>query len=176
MEDVYILSGSNRGDRKGYLEQALALLSAEVSKPFITSGIYESRPWGFDDQVAFLNQVVGIRTDLRPEELLDKLWSVEARLGRVRFFAPGCSTGGSEARDGVAKYEGRTIDLDILFFGQRLVFTDRLMIPHPRLHERMFTLVPLNEIASGLMHPLLKKSIFTLLKECPDKSVVTLCE
>jgi 2-amino-4-hydroxy-6-hydroxymethyldihydropteridine diphosphokinase len=177
MEEVYILLGSNRGDRRNQLKKALDMVVERVGPQFAVSGIYESPSWGFNDAVSFLNQVVGVRTSLQPEDLLDMLLSIESHLGRIRFpNGSSCGTFIGEATPPPQKYEGRSIDLDILFYGNLLIFSDRLMIPHPRLHERRFTLVPMNEIASGFIHPLLKKSIFALLSDCTDHSSVLLSD
>jgi 2-amino-4-hydroxy-6-hydroxymethyldihydropteridine diphosphokinase len=165
MTEVYLLLGSNRGDREAYLSGALELIGATCGTIISRSLVYETEPWGFDDPSPFLNQVVEIGTGLSPESLLEQLLTIETRLGRIRpFDGCGCSVPGS--------YEGRTIDIDILFYGQQLIFTDKLMIPHPRLHERRFCLVPMNEIAPDFIHPLLKKTISVLLGSCNDQGRV----
>ncbi|MCX6278233.1 MAG: 2-amino-4-hydroxy-6-hydroxymethyldihydropteridine diphosphokinase [Bacteroidetes bacterium] len=177
MEEVYILLGSNRGDRKNNLLNARNLIAEVVSNIFVSSAIYESQPWGFDDPVFFLNQVIGVNTNITPEQLLDKLLLIENKMGRLRSPARNsCEISGCEIHEQDQRYEARIIDLDILLFGNRLIFTERLMAPHPRLHERMFTLIPLNEVASGYIHPLLKKTIFVLLNECKDRSQVVLSD
>ncbi|MEI7727087.1 MAG: 2-amino-4-hydroxy-6-hydroxymethyldihydropteridine diphosphokinase [Bacteroidota bacterium] len=180
MKDVFILLGSNRGDRQSFIAKALAMIKSEAGTVTRMSALYETEPWGFDDSTPFLNQVVEIETKLAPDDLLEKLLTIEAQLGRIRPF-DGCGCGvpislkpGKETeKNKINTYSGRTIDLDILFYNQRLVFTDRLMVPHPRLHERKFTLVPLNEIAAEFLHPLFKKTISKLLHECKDQSKVT---
>jgi 2-amino-4-hydroxy-6-hydroxymethyldihydropteridine diphosphokinase len=177
MNEIYILLGSNRGDRERYISNALELLEMKAGPILARSSLYETAPWGFDDPVPFLNQVVEIESDLTPLALLDKLLTIEVELGRIRpFDGCGCGTGADDmdrGEGGVPKaYTGRTIDLDILFYGQQLVFTDNLMVPHPRLHERKFTLVPMLEIAPGFIHPVMKKSITTLVGECSDQSKV----
>ncbi|MDP1623875.1 MAG: 2-amino-4-hydroxy-6-hydroxymethyldihydropteridine diphosphokinase [Bacteroidales bacterium] len=179
MKDIFILLGSNRGDREVYLAGALEMLHALVDVVHRKSAIYKTEPWGFEDSTQFLNQVVEIETNLTPEELLEQLLTIEVKLGRIRPF-DGCGCGipapvisdKGAGNSGPPAYAGRTIDLDILFYGQQLVFTDKLMIPHPRLHERRFTLVPLNEIAPDFVHPLLKKTISVLLHECRDQDKV----
>ena len=161
MNEVFILLGSNQGDRVDFLARASLLITRKAGEIIKSSAVYETESWGFDADVPFLNQVVEIRTGLGPEKLLDELLGIETELGRHRpFESCGCAV-----RDG---YSSRTIDLDILFYGQQLVFTEHLMIPHPRLHERRFSLIPLEEIAPAFIHPLLKKSISVLLKECKD--------
>jgi 2-amino-4-hydroxy-6-hydroxymethyldihydropteridine diphosphokinase len=165
MNEVFILLGSNRGNREELLSGAMEMISAEAGTIRNRSSVYETQPWGFDDPIPFLNQAIEISTDLNPNELLENLLKIETRVGRIRpVDGCGCSVAGN--------YEGRTIDLDILFYGQKLVFTDSLMIPHPRLHERRFCLLLLNEIAPDFIHPLLKKTISVLLQGCPDQSKV----
>ncbi len=179
MNEVYILLGSNRGKREELIAGALEMIASMAGKITRKSAVYETAPWGFEDPTPFLNQVAEIETSLLPEDLLEKLLTIEVRLGRIRpFDGCGCSVPAAPAdgRTGLqeaAAYAGRTIDLDILFYGQQLVFTDNLMIPHPRLHERLFTLVPMNEIAPDLVHPMLKKTISQLLHDCNDRSKVT---
>jgi 2-amino-4-hydroxy-6-hydroxymethyldihydropteridine diphosphokinase len=114
------------------------------------SSVYETPPWGFTEQGAFLNQVVKVETYLEPEPLLRHLKRLETALGRVPSFQNG----------------PRLIDIDILFFDELIVNTPPLVIPHPRLHERAFVLVPLAEIEPGLMHPILQKPVSELLTVC----------
>jgi 2-amino-4-hydroxy-6-hydroxymethyldihydropteridine diphosphokinase len=176
-EDVYILLGSNRDDRKNQLSIANELIGKTVGNIFITSPVYESQPWGFNDPIPFLNQVIGIKTTMAPEPLLDHLLAIEKKMGRTRSLTGNaCGTFLADKPLIKSQYEGRIIDLDILFFGSRLIFTERLMVPHPRLHERKFTLVPLNDVAPDFQHPLLKKTIFALLNECSDRSTVKLSD
>jgi 2-amino-4-hydroxy-6-hydroxymethyldihydropteridine diphosphokinase len=174
MYDIYILAGSNRGDRHENLKQAMVQIQAEAGRIDLQSSVYESVPWGFRDETTFYNQVIGLTTLLAPEELLDKLLSIEIRMGRIRFFGGcGCGAGGCETDGDKKLYEPRNIDLDILFYGSKTVFTDRLMVPHPRMHLRRFTLVPLAEVNSGFIHPVFRKPVSQLLSECTDNSLVT---
>jgi len=176
MKEIFILLGSNRGDRKDFISRALAMIGSGVGAVCKKSALYETSPWGFEDPTPFLNQVVEIETNLEPEALLEQLLTIEVKLGRIRpFDGCGCRVpsssvlkNGSGTKE-IPAYAGRMIDLDILFYGHQLVFTDKLMIPHPRLHERRFTLVPMNEVASEFIHPLLKKTISVLLQECKDR-------
>ena len=171
MKDIYILLGSNRGEREATLRQAAEMIATLAGSVRRVSQLYETEPWGFRDPVLFLNQVIEIESEYSPEELLERLLAIEARLGRIRpFDGCGCGIG-----DGPA-YLARTIDLDILFYGNRLAFSDRLMVPHPRLHERKFTLIPLHELAPEFIHPILKKSVAELLRDCNDPSQVTVWE
>lgn len=181
MKEVFILLGSNRGDRMGYLTLALQLVTEKAGMVLTKSAVYETEPWGFNDPIPFLNQVVEIETSLPAEALLETLLSIEKQLGRKRTpDACGCpaNTGSTDGNDasGIceadAAYAGRTIDIDILFYGKMIVFTRNLMVPHPRLHSRMFTLVPLNEIAPDFIHPILRKPISLLARECRDHANV----
>jgi 2-amino-4-hydroxy-6-hydroxymethyldihydropteridine diphosphokinase len=179
MEIVYLLLGSNRGDRYEYLSRAAARIGQLAGNVLKASSVFETSCWGFKDETPFLNQVLGIETTLEPMLLLDILLGIESELGRIRIVTGagcGCGNFSDTGADGEASYLPRTIDIDILFYGSRLVFDDILMIPHPRLHLRRFTLVPLAEIAPGFLHPVLKKSISDLLRECPDKGLVSRIE
>ncbi|MEI7897679.1 MAG: 2-amino-4-hydroxy-6-hydroxymethyldihydropteridine diphosphokinase [bacterium] len=179
MNEVFLLMGSNRGDRENFMGLALEMIEKMAGRVCAKSFLYETDPWGFDDPVPFLNQVVEVDTSLTPQELLDQLLTIEVRLGRIRpFDGCGCSVPSvasavkEPGNEAAPVYSGRTIDLDILFYGQRLVFSDSLMIPHPRLHERKFTLIPLEEIAPLFIHPVLKRTVSALLRECRDQSKV----
>jgi 2-amino-4-hydroxy-6-hydroxymethyldihydropteridine diphosphokinase len=124
------------------------------------SSIYQTAPWGYQDQDYFLNQVLQINTTLNPEELLIQTSKIENELGRIRQEVNG----------------PRKIDIDILFFNDLQVITNTLIIPHPRLHLRKFTLIPLNEIIPNYIHPVYQISISELLIACPDESDVKLKE
>jgi 2-amino-4-hydroxy-6-hydroxymethyldihydropteridine diphosphokinase len=173
MNDIFLLAGSNRGNRFENLKQAVAEIQADAGKITKLSAVYESAPWGFKDDTKFYNQVIGMTTILSPEELLDKLLSIEIRMGRIRFFSDcGCGSGSCGSGEKSVLYEPRTIDLDILFFGSKSIFSERLMVPHPRLHLRRFALVPLAEVAPGFHHPVFKKTVSQILSECSDNSLV----
>lgn len=151
----YIGLGSNIGNRLSLLKKAIQELNNNAGVVLHQSKVYETPPWGFDADQSFYNQVVELHTKLSPEELLDVLQRIEKILGRVR--------------DGKG-YASRTMDLDILFFNQEIMNTERLKIPHPKLHERNFVLVPMNEIAPQLVHPQLKRTISELLGQSPDQA------
>ena len=139
---VYLALGSNLGDRHENLRQAVAALTPQIDIK-AKSHIYETDPWGYEDQPKFLNMAVRGLTYLEPEPLLKHLKRLEIALGRQMTFANG----------------PRSIDIDILFFDDLILDTPLLTLPHPRLHERGFVLLPLMDIAPDLVHPLLKKSI-----------------
>jgi 2-amino-4-hydroxy-6-hydroxymethyldihydropteridine diphosphokinase len=120
------------------------------------SSVYETAAWGKEDQGAFLNQVLKVETNLHPEEVLKTILQIEEYLGRKREL----------------KYGPRTIDIDILFFNDKIINRRALKIPHPQMQNRRFVLVPLNEIAPGKVHPTLHKTISQLLAECPDPLAV----
>jgi 2-amino-4-hydroxy-6-hydroxymethyldihydropteridine diphosphokinase len=154
-QHVFIGLGSNLGDRENYLRQAISSLAPEVV--FLrASQIYETPPWGYTDQPAFLNQIVEARTDLEPQALLSKLKKIEKDLGRVERFRNG----------------PRCIDMDILFYDDMVYTSETLTIPHPRIAERGFVLVPLNEIAPDLIHPVLKQKISALLEKADKEGII----
>lgn len=152
MVRAFVLLGSNEGERATYLENARFRISQLAGKLFAASSIYETAAWGKEDQASFLNQVVGIETSLSPRLLLETLLAIEDSLGRTR----------------TEKWAARTIDLDILFYGDQVVEEPGLVIPHPAIEQRRFTLVPLAEVAPVFIHPVLKKSMKELLVECND--------
>ena len=151
---VFIGLGSNLGDRQAYLKQAAACLPPQVT-PLRYSRIYQTPPWGYTDQPAFLNQVIEAQTDLEPQALLNKLKDVENEIGRVENF----------------RYGPRCIDLDILLYNQDVYQSDTLTIPHPSMPERAFVLVPLCELAPDLIHPVLQIRIADLLKNIDASGV-----
>ncbi len=159
MKKVFLGLGTNLGDREANLKTAAGSISDNIGTVVRLSSVYETEPWGFRTEDLFLNMVVEVETGLKPSGLLGRMLMIEANMGRLR---------------GGKGYSSRIIDLDILLYGETIMDTKSLVIPHPKLHERRFVLVPLCEIAPGLVHPVLKKSINTLLKECPDKGKVRL--
>ena len=155
---IIILLGSNIGDRLSILEEANLQISSKIGNPLISSSIFESEPWGFKHENYFLNQVIGLKTNLSPYMLLTELLRIEKKMGRER----------SKKKS----YQARTIDLDILFFNDLIISESNLEVPHPRLHERRFTLLPLNEILPDYIHPVFKKPVSSLLNDCNDTLMV----
>ncbi len=146
MAKIYIALGTNLGDRLSNLRAAIESLVPDV-RVLRESIIYETPPWGYTDQPAFLNLVVEAETSLNPRALLGYLKKREDELGRVKNF----------------RYGPRQIDLDILFYDDLVMNEADLQIPHPRLHERAFVLVPMMDLAPELVHPVLGKDVKTLL-------------
>ena len=159
MTRTFLGLGSDTGDRIKNLSDALAHIEKSIGKTIRSSSVYETEPWGFESEMKFLNQVVEVETELNPSGLLGRILRIEAEMGRLRD------------RTG---YSSRIIDVDILFYKDEIIDYASLQIPHPRLHERKFVLVPLNEIAPDLIHPVYNKKICILLKECKDESEVVI--
>lgn len=152
MNIVYLLTGGNVGNRQQYLENAALLIETACGKITRRSAVYETAAWGKTDQAAFLNQALELSTLLDPGELMKALLLIEQKTGRER----------SE------KYGPRTIDIDILLFNSAIIQSALVTVPHPQMANRRFVLVPLNEIAAGYIHPILKKTVSQLLAICPD--------
>ena len=161
LETVFVLLGSNLGDRELLVNQASKMIGERCGKIVAKSRLYESEPWGFKSEHWFLNQVVKIETALSPDDLMKELLEIEKELGRDR----------SVPHEG---YVSRPMDLDILYFGNEIIDTQMVKAPHPRLHERRFTLLPLCDIAPDFVHPTMKKTNLQLLDECRDAGKVNI--
>ncbi|MES2630178.1 MAG: 2-amino-4-hydroxy-6-hydroxymethyldihydropteridine diphosphokinase [Bacteroidota bacterium] len=157
MAKVIILGGSNSGDREFFLDSSLTRITAQIGSLDVQSALYETEPWGFESRQHFLNRIWVIETLLPPLEVLSELLSIERELGRVR------SGNG---------YSSRVIDLDILYYDQQIIQQAGLEIPHPRISERNFVLLPLNEILPDFVHPVLKLSNHDLLLRSADPGIV----
>lgn len=156
MKDIFLLLGSNMGNREVYLQQALDLISQQVGPVELRSSLFETAAWGKTDQPDYINQAIRLKSDITAIKLLEVIGSIEAKLNRTR-----------EERWGA-----RTIDIDILFYGSEIIDLPDLIIPHKLLHQRRFVLMPLNEIAPNLNHPVFKKTIHQLLLDLTDNLTV----
>ena len=152
MNTVYLLLGSNEGQREEWLQTAIELLQEKCGDIIKRSAIYETAAWGLEEQPDFLNMALRLNTALSPVELLQQTQAIEHQLGRQREV----------------KWGQRTLDIDILFYNDELTDIPGLKIPHPYIQERRFALVPLAEIAPGYSHPIFHKTITQLLDECND--------
>ena len=150
---AYLLIGGNVGNMFLHLHQSVSFLNNECGKVTSYSSVYETAAWGNEDQPPFLNQALELETIYPAEALMPKLLLIEERMGRKR----------------ISKYGPRIIDIDILLFNEDIINKPGLVIPHEELQNRLFALIPLAEIAGNMQHPVLKKSIHQLVKECDDK-------
>jgi len=155
-QEIYIGLGSNIGDRLANIRKAIELMKEEGIEITDESSIYQTEPVGYKEQGWFLNSVVKGKTEFSPRRLWKRLEKIEKLMGRKREI----------------KWEPRIIDLDILFYGNKILNGKELQIPHSELHKRRFVLVPMEEIAPKLVHPVLNKSIRELLGELKDNSEV----
>lgn len=153
MAEVFILLGGNLGDREQIFKNAIDCIVNRIGSIVKTSSLFETEPWGFEHELSFLNQVVVIETSLTALEILVRTQEIEKTLGRVRKKN---------------QYSERTIDVDILFYDDQVISMEELEVPHPRIQERLFTLIPLEEIAADFIHPVLRKSISQLRRDCKD--------
>jgi 2-amino-4-hydroxy-6-hydroxymethyldihydropteridine diphosphokinase len=157
MNKVFLGIGTNLGERAANLKEAVSKIDEIIGRVSRASSVYETEPWGFIAEEQFYNMVVETETALSPSGVLGAILMIEAQLGRLR-------TG--------EQYSSRSIDIDILFYNDIVMNEESLVIPHPHLHERKFVLVPLCEIASGFVHPVMNKTIAELLESCVDNSEV----
>lgn len=151
MTRSYILFGSNQGDKEAILEQACTLINNRCGMLVERSSAYTTEPWGFEAEEWFLNELLVVETELEPDVLMDTLLEIEKELGRVRH-------------PGQKGYSSRMVDLDILYYGDRIVNTEKVTIPHPLLHQRKFALMPLCEIIPDFLHPVFNVSQTQLLE------------
>ena len=158
-ESVFVLLGSNLGDREHLVNQACNMIGERCGEIVAKSRLYESEPWGFKSEHWFLNLVVEINTSLSPDDLMKSLLAIEKELGRDR----------SIPHEG---YVSRPMDLDILYYGNKVIDTQLVTAPHPRLQQRRFTLLPLCDIAPDFVHPVLKMTNRELLEKCDDSGKI----
>lgn len=153
MPTAYLGLGSNKGERISFIETAITEIAGiEKTKLIRTSSVYETEPWGIKGQGDYLNSAAEIRTDLSAEELLRALKGIESRIGRTV----------------TAKWSEREIDIDLLFYGNEVINNETIHVPHAEIENRKFVLIPMNELAPDLIHPVLNKSISDLLLETSD--------
>lgn len=150
---MYILLGSNQGNSIKQLEIATQSIAEWVGNVVQSSSIYRTAAWGNTQQDAFSNQIILVRTEKTASQVLRILLTIEDKMERIRTL----------------KWAPRTIDLDILFYDELILEEPELTIPHPYLHQRRFTLIPMAEMAPNFLHPKLLKSISQLLQICPDQ-------
>jgi 2-amino-4-hydroxy-6-hydroxymethyldihydropteridine diphosphokinase len=155
---IYLSLGSNLGDRMRNLTRARDAIRDQIGTPISLSGVYESEAWGYSSAHSFYNCCLSVCTRLEPLFVLDALLSIEESLGRIR-------------KD--EGYADRLIDMDLLFYGDRIQEHPRLKLPHPALEKRRFVLQPLTEIAPELVHPVNGLTIKELLWRCPDQTRLT---
>ena len=153
MNSAYLLLGSNMGNSREQLSTAIHQIEINTGKLIRASHLYSTAAWGNTNQPDFLNQVIIIETKLAAHETLNSILAIEKKMGRVR----------------TVKNAPRIIDIDILFFNKEIIDQPDLIVPHPEIQNRRFVLIPLNELASQLIHPALNKTVHQLLMACPDK-------
>ncbi len=153
MKNIYLLLGGNIGDSKQYIGDAKKMIETTIGAIKEESSLYQTSSWGKTNQPDFINQVIHIETEYNPQQLLSRTIAIENALGRQR----------------AEKWGSRTIDIDILFYDNKIINEKELIIPHPHLHERRFTLIPLLEIAPEFHHPVLNQTIINLCNNLDDK-------
>ena len=153
MNQLFLITGGNIGDRKKNLETAAALIYERIGAVVKSSKIYETEAWGITDQPAFYNQVLVVESNFSAKEVLSKILQIEEEMGRKRTI----------------KNAARIIDIDILFFNEEIVNEQNLVIPHPQISNRRFVLLPLSELVPQMIHPVLKKTIHQLLLQTKDQ-------
>lgn len=158
MNIAHLSLGTNLGNKLENLKNAITKIST-LGKVIKISSVYQTPPWGFksDD---FYNIAITLETSLIADELIEQLLLFETELGRVR---KGENVG----------YQARPLDIDIIFYNDEIINTEKLTVPHPRMHERNFVLIPLIEITAKFYHPTLNKTLEQLLQECTDTSEIT---
>jgi 2-amino-4-hydroxy-6-hydroxymethyldihydropteridine diphosphokinase len=156
MIDVFLLLGSNLGNRNVFLNNAIAYIARDIAPVVKESAIYETQSWGKIDLPDYLNQVIMLQTTLSAQDVLQRILKIEIEMGRKRK----------------EKWGSRIIDIDILFYGSEMINEPNLTVPHPELHNRRFTLEPLAMLAADFIHPVLNKSILELKNSLQDDLIV----
>ena len=156
MNKAFLLTGGNLGDRQLHLARARELISSQCGTILAASSLYETAAWGNTDQPSFLNQALEIETPVNARQLIRRILKIDKLMGRIR----------------TEKYGPRLIDIDILLFNNEKHNYPFLNLPHPEMQNRLFALLPLAEIAPGIVHPVLDKTVEQLIVECPDQLAV----
>jgi len=156
MNIVFLQLGSNLGDRGLLLQDAIVSIAERVGGVVAKSKVYESTPWRVEGQENYLNQILKVKTKLQADDVLSIILDIEKNLGRLRL----------------EKWGERLIDIDIIFYNDSIIETAELCVPHKHMHERMFVLTPLHNIAPEMVHPKYNKTVDELLQICTDKELV----
>jgi len=157
MHQVFLSVGGNIGNKRQNLQKVRMNIESRIGEVAGHSSVYETPPWGFSADDDFWNQVLLVKTELEPDELLSEIHTIEQLFGRKRK---------------AGYYMSREMDIDILYFDEITVSNDKLIIPHPHISERLFVLVPLVELVPGMIHPVLNQTNRQLLERCKDKSAI----
>lgn len=152
MNHVYLLLGSNIGEKEKHLQTAYDFIQSDIGAILKASSIYQTAAWGNEDQDDFMNQVLYCTSPLEAMEVLHKALNIERQMGRQR----------------ITKNEPRIIDIDILFFNSDIIQNETLIVPHPLIHARRFVLTPLQELSPDYLHPIWELSIKQMLDQCTD--------
>mgnify|MGYP006112826507 FL=1 len=156
MNIVFLQLGSNLGERESLLQDAIIAIEGRIGQVVEKSKVYESTPWRVEGQENYLNQIVKVKTELLADDILSTVLDIEKELGRIRL----------------EKWGERLIDIDIIFYNDEIIETSQLCVPHKHMHERMFVLTPLNNIAPEMVHPKYNKTVEELLQICKDTELV----
>ena len=157
METIYLGIGGNLGNRLENINSAINHITKDIVRPDKISSIYLSEPWGFEHAKYFTNAVIALKTDMLAKDILQIVLNIENKMKRIRT-----SSG----------YQGRTMDIDILYYGNKVIKTQNLEIPHPKIEDRLFVLLPIKEISPNFCSPISGKHINNLIIECKDKSKI----
>lgn len=152
MNTIYLLLGSNMGNSKTQLSNAVRYIAKQIGTVKRRSHLYTTAAWGNTRQPDFLNQVVVVESPLTPQQTMQRILTIEEKMGRLRTI----------------KNAPRIIDIDILFFNKEIIEQEQLIIPHPEIQNRRFVLIPLNQLSPNLKHPKLKTTVHQLLLHCTD--------
>lgn len=163
MAQLVLLIGGNQGRRQELIQRAIDLIRQRIGSVAALSSLYETEPWGFEAEQVFLNQALIVRTNLTPEQALQRALQIEQDLGRERSALP--STGDKS-------YASRPMDIDIILWDNEVIDTPDLQVPHPRMQLRRFVLEPLCELMPEYLHPTLRKTLVQLSQTCPDQGIV----